>query len=487
MPADSEPCMCGSATLVTLVSRTCMTVTIITESVMAHLRAGDICASVRSSGASTFLPENLPKQAPCQSLDTPAALDYFLRAMRPRNAHLNRGGSARRVPARALPFSTASCPAGASTVGAGGRSRLHPAPHHDRAWRAWVVERRIGEETSGRYRLEGDVLAALDLRRFLSDRHPLASLWRFVQPWLYGDVGADKSWVPQHYDYGNDFYFAFLDRKFRLYSQAVFASDDETLEQAAQNKLDYVMDVCRLGPGSRVLDGERPGGRSPGYAGPRGVDVTMRRSRTSSTRLSPEWCATQTSPVRVRAVYESVFAYEPRGAVRRSGALLESWAPARLQACSGGLTCCSSRAASSMDFAAGRKKFDVSAFTYRYVFPGDHTPVVLPELFAAVNRTGLEPVALHNDRHSYYLDALGLGAQPRRGAAGALRAVRRAGVPSLPDYCGRERTCTGTAGSSLPGGVPEGAVAVPSAGLGVRAPGKRVYSPSARLLGHTVR
>ena len=36
-----------------------------------------------------------------------------------------------------------------------------------------------------------------------------------------------------------------------------------------------------------------------------------------------------------------------------------------------------------MDFAAGRKKFDVSAFTHRYVFPGDHTPVVLPELFAA--------------------------------------------------------------------------------------------------------
>jgi cyclopropane-fatty-acyl-phospholipid synthase len=56
-----------------------------------------------------------------------------------------------------------------------------------------------------------------------------------------------------------------------------------------------------------------------------------------------------------------------------------------------------------MDFAAGIKKFDVSAFTYRYVFPGDHTPVVLPELFAAANATALEPVALHNDRHSYYL------------------------------------------------------------------------------------
>src|SRR2546430_13667769 len=46
MPAESEPCMWGSATLVTLVSSTCMMTTIITVSVMAHRRAGDSGASV---------------------------------------------------------------------------------------------------------------------------------------------------------------------------------------------------------------------------------------------------------------------------------------------------------------------------------------------------------------------------------------------------------------------------------------------------------
>jgi opacity protein-like surface antigen len=46
MPADIEPCMCGKATLVTLVSSTCMTVTIITDSVTAHRRPAEIvCAS----------------------------------------------------------------------------------------------------------------------------------------------------------------------------------------------------------------------------------------------------------------------------------------------------------------------------------------------------------------------------------------------------------------------------------------------------------
>ena len=44
-PAESEPCMWGRATLVMLVSRTCMMVTIITERVMAHRRAGEMGVS----------------------------------------------------------------------------------------------------------------------------------------------------------------------------------------------------------------------------------------------------------------------------------------------------------------------------------------------------------------------------------------------------------------------------------------------------------
>jgi len=66
----------------------------------------------------------------------------------------------------------------------------------DRAWPALgsLDETRIAEAyMQGDIDFDGDMLAALDLRRFLSDRHPLASLWRFVQPWLYGEVGADKA------------------------------------------------------------------------------------------------------------------------------------------------------------------------------------------------------------------------------------------------------------------------------------------------------
>src|SRR5262245_6552815 len=50
MLAEKLPCMCGSATLVMLVSSTCITVTIITENVMAHLRAALIGASGAGAG-----------------------------------------------------------------------------------------------------------------------------------------------------------------------------------------------------------------------------------------------------------------------------------------------------------------------------------------------------------------------------------------------------------------------------------------------------
>jgi len=141
-----------------------------------------------------------------------------------------------------------------------------------------------------------------------------------------------------------------------------------------------------------------------GNAASRRTDVTMLTISREQFAYLSEWCAIHTLPARLSVAYESIFAYAPGeryDAIVLCGVMehLPDY-PALFQRFDmllepGGRV--------YMDFAAGRKKFDVSAFTYRYVFPGDHTPVVLPELFAAANQTALEPVALHNDRHSYYL------------------------------------------------------------------------------------
>src|SRR5690242_2961083 len=55
-PADSEPCRCGSTTLVTLVSSTCMKATTITESVMAHLRGAEIGPASETTATAALAP-----------------------------------------------------------------------------------------------------------------------------------------------------------------------------------------------------------------------------------------------------------------------------------------------------------------------------------------------------------------------------------------------------------------------------------------------
>lgn len=248
----------------------------------------------------------------------------------------------------------------------------------------------------GEIDFDGSFLAALELRRIASDWHPLHSLWRFVRPLLFGAVRSDKDWVARHYDYGNDFYFAFLDRRHRLYSQALYGADDEPLERAAENKLEYIMRACRLSAGSRVLDVGGGWGSFAGYAAARGVQVT-------ALTISRE----QYDFLRGRGVdvaYESIFAYESErqyDAVILLGVMEHLPAYRRLFARFERLLRTGGRL--YMDFAANRRKFNVSSFTYRYVFPGSHTPVVVPQLMAAANGTSFEPIAVHNDRHSYFL------------------------------------------------------------------------------------
>jgi cyclopropane-fatty-acyl-phospholipid synthase len=257
---------------------------------------------------------------------------------------------------------------------------------------------------NGEMDFAGDFLAALDLRKFLSDSHPLQSAWRFLRPLLFGRLRSDRQWVAQHYDYGNDLYFAFLDRRRKLYSQALFGSDDQDLEDAAENKLDYILRACRLSAGAHVLEVGGGWGSFAGHAGARGVNVTMLTISSEQYEFLRAMSATHGLPCTLEAVYESIFAYtSPRqfDAIVLLGVMEHLPDYPRLFARFERLLRPDGRL--YMDFAANRRKFNVSSFTYRYVFPGSHTPVILPDLMAAANRTRFEPIALHNDRHSYFL------------------------------------------------------------------------------------
>lgn len=266
-------------------------------------------------------------------------------------------------------------------------------------------EKAVGEAyINGSIDLEGDPLRAFDLRRHLDDRRPVRKLWRFVRQLAWSRDRLDRKFIPRHYDRGNDLYFSFLDRRHRLYSQALYRSEDECLEQAAENKLAYILDVCRLGPGSRVLDVGAGWGSFAAFASARGVDVTMLTISHEQRAYLAELSRNPEPPGRRRVVLESVYTYDPDDrydAVVFLGVMehLPDYEAlfsrlSRLVRAHGRLY---------MDFSATRKKYDSSTFTYEHIFEGNHSPVYVPELLSAANASPFELLVAHNDRHSYFL------------------------------------------------------------------------------------
>tara|TARA_Y100000590_G_scaffold369016_1_gene429986 strand:+ start:2433 stop:3629 length:1197 start_codon:yes stop_codon:yes gene_type:complete len=76
--------------------------------------------------------------------------------------------------------------------------------------------------------------------------------WRFLTN--YNLPGKSKKDIKYHYDKGEDLYDLFLDKKHRQYSCAYFLSEDESLEDAQQNKINHIIKKLDLRSGQKVLD-----------------------------------------------------------------------------------------------------------------------------------------------------------------------------------------------------------------------------------------
>src|SRR5581483_3506100 len=124
----------------------------------------------------------------------------------------------------------------------------------------------------GDFDISGDILAIFPVAEYLAGKRfsaaeklrlaglllgmPARSRDGHARPRPRGRLHSksrDREAVTFHYDVSNDFYRLWLDSRM-VYSCAYFQSAEDTLEQAQEQKLDYICRKLRLQPGERLLD-----------------------------------------------------------------------------------------------------------------------------------------------------------------------------------------------------------------------------------------
>ena len=223
------------------------------------------------------------------------------------------------------------------------------------------------------------MLKPFALRASLDDRHPLVAAWRFIEPLLFGQVYTNKQAISSHYNADPKLFLSFLDPIFPAYSQGVYANDDESLATALQRKFDWAIEQCRIGQGKRVLEIGPGWGAFAGHALQSGVRFTgITNSEVSQSYLKGKLANFGDN---FDIVLTDFYEYRAEGAVRRHRHHGRDRASARLRARAEEVPALLKPGGRVfLDGSAWKKKYELSTFMVRHIYPGNHSFLVLDDL-----------------------------------------------------------------------------------------------------------
>ncbi|KAK2761782.1 hypothetical protein FQN54_001610 [Arachnomyces sp. PD_36] len=144
-----------------------------------------------------------------------------------------------------------------------------------RALKTPMTELSVGRAyVAGDIQVEGDLGALFGAREKLREEVPLRQKVQFLIDYFRTRTKMNAKAISEHYGRGDGLSFTFIDKRFRFYSQGLFKREDETIEEASEQKLEAMFTALDVQPGMRLLDIGGGWGGVTRYCGARGVHVT---------------------------------------------------------------------------------------------------------------------------------------------------------------------------------------------------------------------
>jgi cyclopropane-fatty-acyl-phospholipid synthase len=285
-----------------------------------------------------------------------------------------------------------------------GAPRFRAVFHSDRVLRRAFDELALGQAyVEGEIDLEGDLWSVFELRSRLQDRARLGPLLRFLANlFLLSPTRVNRRSIDHHYTLGDDFYHSFIDTRYHFYSHGIFHSETETLEESSEHKLETMFAGLRLQPGMRLLDIGGGWGGVTRYCGARGVHVTsLTLARDShayigkllaETGLPGEVHLQDFLEHRPERPYDAIVIY---GVIEHI--------PNYRRFCARAWECLAPGGRLYMDASASKEKYQMSAFTRRYIWHGTHTFLCLQDIVQELLYHGFEIEEVRRETRDYEL------------------------------------------------------------------------------------
>lgn len=253
----------------------------------------------------------------------------------------------------------------------------------------------------GNIDITGDFTQAMSFAEHIPDANFWIKMWRHIQPWLFGLEKCNSAWIAKHYA-SADIQLLVLESDYNTYTQCLYEHDDDSLEACTERKLGMVFEALKLKSNAALLDVGCGWGGLLRYSARRGIQVTgitlAENQKVYVDNLIKE------NDFDAQVMIQDLFSFQPPKKYDSIAAIgVMEHLPDYPKVMTQLSKCIKPGGRVYMDFLASNNLSHPHTFITKYIWPGTHHMVFMPQFIEAIRASPFEIVSIHNDRRNYYL------------------------------------------------------------------------------------